>query len=167
MVTSKDAVIVLRVLASLLLAGAAWFVFRAPSTTESTQVGPETCPSGYTLYFAGCSSPGEAYATATPGATATLTFACSTVWANWIAKAPYTADGTTYADLAGTWTPDDKIYDDPYPTASASCVNADHGRVHLFWTLVVLAGLVLIGSEAVRRSPPTDRRWNVESDVSR
>jgi hypothetical protein len=68
--------------------------------------------------------------------TAPVTFACSTVWDGWIAKHAYTAgDGTTYGSLT---------------SANAACLNANHGRVHLFWTLIVLAALALIGSEVVR-----------------
>jgi hypothetical protein len=125
----SDAVTVLWLVTVVLLAGAAWFAFRGTSVTENAWVSPSIVR------------------------TAPVTFACSTVWDGWIAKHAYTAgDGTTYGSLTGSRTPDEKIYeyDDVLTSANAACLNANHGRVHLFWTLIVLAALALIGSEVVR-----------------
>jgi hypothetical protein len=98
-----------------------------------------------------------------------VTFACSTVWDGWIANHAYTAgDGTTYGSLTGGRTPDEKIYeyDGVLTSANAACLNANHGRVHLFWTLIILAALALIGSEIVRNRASRAGYWEDEVPTS-
>jgi hypothetical protein len=46
-------------------------------------------------------------------------------------------------------------YEGTLTAADLACVNLDHGRVHLFWTLIVLGVIALVGSEVVRRSRPS------------
>jgi hypothetical protein len=172
--TLSDVVLALRFVAVLFLVGAAWFAFRGTSTIETTQISPERCPSGYYSadegLFCYANSIDTSPQIGSPiYSTARLAFGCATVWDQWVVKRAYTAgDGTTYPDLAGGRTPDDRIYayDATLDSANTACISADHGRVHLFWTLVVLAGLTLIGSEIVDRHGSRAEYWEDEAPTS-
>jgi len=167
-------VIAIRMLTLLLLIVSGWYLFRAPGASEIVQVTSGHCPAGYPYKFLGTCYQGETQSS--PGGLAlggepsgssvsdvsehdSVTFSCLSVWDIWVSKASYTKGGTTFSDLTGTWSPDYKIFDapnlftsaSPYQSASMSCVGSNHGRMHLFWTFLVLAALALFASEVVRR----------------
>lgn len=163
-----EVVSLLRLLVAILAVGAGWFAFRAPTATETAQVGASHCPTGYTynvmnLCYVGESSGASGslgsllgplpvgQGVSTVATMNPVSFSCFSVWDTWIVKTPYSSSGTTYADLTGTWSPDYKIYDEPYSAASLSCINSNRGRVHIFWTLIVIATLVFAASEVIRR----------------
>ena len=146
---------VLALLAVLFLVPAAWYAFRGTSVIEKAQVSPDVtvfCNS-FACKMEGVLD-GGLDVTTKPGRTSMLSFACSTVGDGWIAAGPYVAaNETSYRNLTGGWSPDDTLYDydGTLASASAACSNSDHGRLHLFWTFLVLAALSLIAFEVLRR----------------
>jgi hypothetical protein len=152
-------------IALALLGGAIWFALSGTTVTESMQISPDVvtypnvnqpCPSNELAYDC------QVYQLApvsTPGKSGPVIFSCTTVWNRWIEKAPAQAsDGTTYTAVA--YSPTAGYYNEKWygnidavlSTANSACQNAEQGRLHLFWTPLAPAGLLLIVSEFVRRS---------------
>ena len=143
---------VLWIVALVLLIVAGVFAFKGSSASEPMQVGPNvptvirpTTPGNTPLY--------------TPGRLAPVSFDCTSVWETWIEKAPAEAsDGTSYSSLTETRSPADysqrwygKV-DAVLSLANSACKRSERGHLHLFWTLLTPAALLLIVAEVVRRS---------------
>jgi hypothetical protein len=160
-VVTYDAVRALWIVTVALLIGAAWFVFFGSSATQAMQVTPDVAVTLTTLpctpsALVVCGAPGFDSITK-PGKSTPITFACSTVWDRWVAKPGAEHDGATYVALTGASSPDEKWYGDSgavLTSANAVCQNSEQGRLHLFWTLLAIAALVVIASEVTRRAIP-------------
>lgn len=168
---SRDAVKVLRWAAALLALCATWLTFASSSTTLATQVAPDTVR--VVAPPVSCSAAEKASDPAlcrsrpvtnlTPGATALVSFTCSTIWQQWGARSSYTAaDGTAYGSLSGRWTPTARIYDAGavLQSANATCLSQNQGRARVFWMLVILAPAALLAAEAMRRGTTRRRPWS-------
>lgn len=144
----------------LLLAVAAWFLFAPAHVGARVQVTADRVTWHYPSFCGQatlthdqqlqCAVPSSA--TWRPGRKETEAIACVSAWSQWIGHVPYRQGTGTFANLTGELRPATAVFSSP-SEANALCGIASRGRVHLFWTLTVLAGVALIGVFVALRWP--------------